>query len=187
MDDMPQQERDGRAIRKLNPAVAGAVLFSMRDLPMLDQGTTYDPLSCAENLWLSVKVYASGGENALHSHGGEDHAFIVMQGEAVFTFEDGSTSHVRAFEGVMIPRNVKYKFLADEKENLVLLRVGGGQRSKSGLDNLTVFGTPRDVNELTTFADGERKIGNAPKNGESSKPRVYAKGKYFAPDRQDPK
>ena len=163
------------------PATNAAVNFSMRNLPLLEQGTTYDPLSCAENLWLAVKVYASGGENALHSHGGEDHAFIVMQGAATFTFEDGRTSHVRAFDGVMIPKNVKYKFLADEAENLVLLRVGGGARAKSGLDNLTRFGTPRDVNELTTFADGERKIGNAPKNGESSKPRVYAKNKVFAP------
>lgn len=163
------------------PAIGEAVTFSMRNLPLLEQGTTYDPLSCAENLWLAVKVYASGGENALHSHGGEDHAFIVMQGAATFTFEDGRTSQVRAFEGVMIPKNVKYKFLADEAENLVLLRVGGGARNITGLANLTRFGTPRDVNELTTFADGERKIGNAPKNGESSKPRVYAKGKVFPP------
>ena len=57
-----------------------AVLFSMRNLPLLEQGTTYDPLATAENLWMSIKVYASGGENALHAHGGEDHAFIVLQG-----------------------------------------------------------------------------------------------------------
>ncbi len=130
-----------------------------------------------------MKVYASGGENALHSHGGEDHAFIVMQGAATFTFEDGRTSYVKAFDGVMIPKNVKYKFHADEAENLVLLRVGGGARDKTGLDNLTRFGTPRDVNELTTFADGEIKVGNAPKNGESSKQRAYAQGKFFAPSK----
>lgn len=170
------------APRKLSPAVDEAVVFSMRNLPMLEQGTTYEPLSTAENLWAAVKVYASGGENALHAHHGEDHAFIVMQGKATFTFGDGRTSVVRQFEGVMIPKGVHYKFEADEAENLVLLRVGAGVRTHTGLDNLTPFGTPRDVNEKTVFADGSVKIGNAPRNGESSKQRVYAKGKYFAPD-----
>lgn len=179
MDDM--NKAGEFETRQPKPAVHEAVTFSMRDLPLLEQGTTYDPLSCAENLWLAAKVYASGGENALHSHGGEDHAFVVMQGAATFTFEDGSTSHVRAFDGVMIPKNVIYKFHADEAENLVLLRVGGGARTQTGLGNLTRFGTLRDVNEQTTFANGATKIGHAPENGESSKPRVYAKGKVFAP------
>ncbi len=61
-------------------SVAEAV-FSMRNLPLLEQGTSYDPLATAENLCAAVKVYASGGENAFHAHGGEDHAFIVLQGK----------------------------------------------------------------------------------------------------------
>ena len=77
--------------RQPNVAIDKAVLFSMRNLPLLEQGTTYDPLATAENLWVNIKVYASGGENALHSHGGEDHAFIVLQGKATFTFGDGRT------------------------------------------------------------------------------------------------
>lgn len=169
-------------VRQLNAAVDHAVLFSMRNLPMLEQGTTYDPLATAENLWASVKVYASGGENALHSHGGEDHIFVVMQGKATFTFADGSTSVVGSFQGVMIPKDVKYKFEADEAQNLVLLRVGGGVRHVKGLADLTPFGTPKDVVRQTSFADGSTKIGDSPKNGETSKPRVYAKGKYFAAD-----
>ncbi len=179
MDDM--KNPDDITVRRLRPATDQAALFSMRDLPMLEQGTTYDPLSCAENLWLAVKVYASGGENALHSHGGEDHAFIVMQGKATFTFGDGSTRLVGVHEGVMLPKDVKYKFEADEKENLVLLRVGGGVRSVKGLADLTAFGTPRDVVAQTKFGDGSKKIGDSPKNGETSKKRIYAKGKYFSP------
>ena len=77
------------AVRTPVAATESAVVFSMRNLPLLEQGTTYDPLATAENLWVSVKVYASGGENALHSHGGEDHSFIVLQGKANFTFADG--------------------------------------------------------------------------------------------------
>ena len=176
MDDMKIIDRQP------NVATDKAVLFSMRNRPLLEQGTTYDPLATAENLWVNIKCYASGGENALHAHGGEDHAFIVMQGKATFTFGDGSTSVVGKYEGVMIPRNAQYKFEADEAENLVLLRVGGGQRSVKGLDNLTRFGTPKDILAQTSFADGSVKVGTDPKNGETSKPRVYAKGKYFAPD-----
>jgi mannose-6-phosphate isomerase-like protein (cupin superfamily) len=168
--------------RKPNVATDKEVLFSLRNTPLLEQGTSYDPLATAENLWVNLKVYASGGENALHSHGGEDHAFIILQGKATFTFGDGRTEIVGKNQGVMLPKNAKYKFEADEEENLVMLRVGGGVRTETGLDNLTLFGTPKDVVAKTSFADGEVKVGNAPKNGESSKKRSYAPGKFFAAD-----
>ena len=103
-----------------------------------------------------------------------------MQGKATFTFNDGRTQIVGQYEGVMLPKNAKYKFEADEAENLVMLRVGGGVRDAIGLDNLTTFGTPKDVIAKTSFADGEIKVGDAKKNGETAKKRVYAEGKFFA-------
>ena len=173
---------DGKLVeRRPIAATDHAVVFSMRNLPLLEQGTTYDPLATAENLWAAVKVYSSGGENALHAHGGEDHAFIVLQGKATFTFADGTTRLVVTHEGVMIPKNVQYKFEADEAENLVLLRVGGGDRAVKGLDELTPFGTPRDVVQQTKFGDGSVKVGTDAKNGETAKKRVYAKGRFFSP------
>jgi hypothetical protein len=42
---------------------------------------------------------------------------------------------------------------------------------------LTPFGTPRDVVQKTSFADGEVKVGDAVKNGETAKVRIYARGK----------
>lgn len=174
-------DRDKVVERQAVSATDQAVVFSMRNLPLLEQGTTYDSLATAENLWAAVKVYASGGENALHAHGGEDHAFIVLQGKATFTFADGATRLVSTHEGVMIPKNVQYKFEADEAENLVLLRVGGGERTVKGLHDLTPFGTPKDVVQQTTFGDGSVKVGSAPKNGETAKKRVYAEGKVFSP------
>jgi len=126
---------DGTTIHERTPNVATdkEVLFSLRDTPLLEQGTSYDPLATAENLWVNLKVYASGGENALHSHAGEDHAFVIMQGKATFTFDDGRTQIVGQYEGVMLPKNAKYKFEADEAENLVMLRVGGGVRDADRL------------------------------------------------------
>ena len=175
---------DGDKLVERRPvaAIDHAAVFSMRNLPLLEQGTSYDPLATAENLWAAVKVYASGGENALHAHGGEDHAFIVLQGKATFTFADGASKVVRMHEGVMIPKNVQYKFEADEAENLVLLRVGGGERTVKGLDHLTPFGTPKDVAQQTKFGDGSVKVGTDVKNGETAKKRVYAQGKFFSPD-----
>jgi len=166
-------------VRQPNVAIDSAVVFSMRDLPLLEQGTSYDPLATAENLWVNIKVYASGGENTLHSHGGEDHSFIVLQGKATFTFGDGRVQSVGVHEGVMIPKNVQYMFEADETENLVLLRVGGGQRTGRGLDDLTRFGTPKDVTTQTVDSAGAVKVGS--KSGETSKIRVYAAGKFFSP------
>ena len=175
---------DGDKLAERRPvaAIDHAAVFSMRNLPLLEQGTSYDPLATAENLWAAVKVYASGGENALHAHGGEDHAFIVLQGKATFTFADGASKVVSTHEGVMIPKNVQYKFEADEAENLVLLRVGGGERTVKGLDHLTPFGTPKDVVQQTKFGDGSVKVGTDAKNGETAKKRVYAQGKFFSPD-----
>src|SRR3954452_1361641 len=176
MDDVTVIER------KRNVATDKAVLFSMRDTPLLQQGTIYDPLATAENLWVNLKVYASGGENALHSHAGEDHLFIVLHGKATFSFKNDRTALVGPQQGVMIQKDVQYRFEADEAENLVMLRVGGGVRGVKGLAELTPFGTPKDVVKQTSFADGSVKVGNADRNGESGKRRVYAQGKTFSPD-----
>ena len=106
----------------------------------------------------------------------------MLQGKATFTFGDGETSVVGKYEGVMIPKNALYKFEADQSENLVLLRVGGGARKVPGLSDLTRFGTPKDILQQTTFADGSIKEGASVNNGETSKLRIYAKGNFFAPD-----
>jgi mannose-6-phosphate isomerase-like protein (cupin superfamily) len=77
---------------------------------------------------LTVKVYASGGENALHRHPTEDHSFLVLQGEA--TFHIGTEDTVKAltkYECVMLPRGAAYCFVSSAPENLVMLRVGAAE------------------------------------------------------------
>src|SRR4051812_45102857 len=91
----------------------GASVFSMC-ASLLSEGASYDGLAAAENLWLGLKVYSSGGENAFHAHMLEDHAFVVLQGKAVFYFPDGTTKVVTKFDGVMVPKGVNYRFVADE-------------------------------------------------------------------------
>lgn len=91
---------------------------------MLEQGRTNTPICKTENMWGMLKVYASGGENALHSHTKEDHIFLVMQGSARFYGPNGETHDVKAHEGVLLPKGCYYWFHATSDEPLVLFRVG---------------------------------------------------------------
>jgi len=102
-----------------------AIKFTMNGLQLLSTGQVTEKLVVGEHLWLHSKVYSRGGENALHAHLQEDHAFFVLQGAVEFTFGDGSTNRAEKFEGVFIPKGAMYKFEAQGGENLVMLRMGG--------------------------------------------------------------
>ena len=169
----------------LNQKIAdtGASKFSMRGLPLLSSGASYDGLALAENLWLSVKVYSSGGENALHRHMVEDHAFIVMQGQATFHFEGGNSCEAKQFEGVMIPKGIAYKFEASPGENLVLLRVGAAQRKTQGLDKLHEGRSPAELRGTTFDIDGSHKDAADPKTGTPSQAIIRIPGKFFPTDK----
>ncbi len=101
----------------------GATVFKM-SAQLLDQGRTDTPLCATEGMTARLKVYASGGENALHAHPHEDHMFIVLQGSARFHDSDGELASLGANEGIMLPKGSYYRFHATSDEPLVLLRVG---------------------------------------------------------------
>jgi mannose-6-phosphate isomerase-like protein (cupin superfamily) len=95
---------------------------------LLAQGRSDTTMAKTDLLRLRLKVYASGGENVLHRHTHEDHAFIVLQGEA--TFHIGVEDHiqvVKKYDGVMLPRGVSYYFQSSAPENLVMLRAGAAE------------------------------------------------------------
>ena len=104
---------------------------------LLEQGRTDTPLACTEDLTLRVKVYASGGENELHAHPGEDHSFIVLQGSARFHGADGELAHLGPHEGIMLARVALYSFVATSDEPLVLLRIGTPNGDKQGKETRT--------------------------------------------------
>src|SRR5207237_4424690 len=76
--------------------------FKMR-AQMLEKGRTNTALARTENMWATLKVYASGGENGLHTHPNEDHVFIVLQGSARYYDADGGYTDVGKHEGIMLP------------------------------------------------------------------------------------
>ena len=109
-----------------------AEFFNLRT-PYLEQGRTTDVRAKTELLSVTAKVYAEGGENAMHNHPTEDHAFIVLEGEATFHIEsDQQTRIVHRYEGVMLPKGVNYWFLSSGDQNLVMVRVGAWHPGRRG-------------------------------------------------------
>ena len=91
----------------------------------LAEGRSSYTLAQSDLFRISIKVYAEGGENAMHAHAYEDHAFTILKGQATFHVgSEGDVRVVNAYEGVFIPRGAVYRFESTGTENLVILRVG---------------------------------------------------------------
>lgn len=149
--------------------------FSMKT-PLLSAGNSFKHLADTSDLWLHVKVYAEGGENALHAHTTEDHAFVVLEGQATFFAADGSTTVVGKNEGMMLPKGALYNFQSSGEGNLVMLRVGTG-----------VNGNPyKKIGEDDRIGpDGNALPGHDPANKTGAIPGVPVPGKFFAADAPD--
>ena len=160
---------------------AGAGRFSMRGEPLLASGATMRSLGTAGNLWAHVKVYSTGGENGMHCHDVEDHCFVVLQGEAMFQFGDGSTLVARPFEGVMLPKGTFYRFRANPVGNLVMIRVGGAQvTSPEDID--PKYGVPREISRQRIGVDNQYFDGESATNGAHSQPTKVLPDQFFASD-----
>jgi mannose-6-phosphate isomerase-like protein (cupin superfamily) len=109
---------------------------------LLDQGRSNTQLAETDNMWATLKVYASGGENGLHAHPNEDHMFVIMQGSARFFGPNGETVDLGKYQGIMLPAGAYYKFLSTSEEPLVLLRVGCQAGSGDPVGRLNIKGEP---------------------------------------------
>jgi mannose-6-phosphate isomerase-like protein (cupin superfamily) len=134
--------------------------YSMK-VPLLTSGRTNQVLARTDTVEVRAKVYAAGGENALHTHLDEDHTFFVLDGQATFYGPDDTPTVVGRYEGLMIPAGAYYRFESTGDTNLVLLRVGadveplpGGDVSpRVGLDGLPLEGKdPRNKQQPPVFS-----------------------------------
>ena len=118
-------------------------IFRMR-APLLDQGRSNTALASTKNMWTTLKVYASGGENGMHAHVNEDHIFVVMQGRATFYGPNGEEQELEKNQGIMLPAHVYYNFQSTAPEPLVLLRIGcrAGPPGSDPNDRLDIDGVP---------------------------------------------
>ncbi len=120
------------AIERPEEAAPRTSTFNIRG-PYLSAGRLNIDLARTDLLWLSLKVNAEGGENAVHAHTDEDHAFIVLEGEVTFFDEDGKGTVIGQHEGIMIPKGAYYRYLNTGERNLFLLRVGAQRDASDGI------------------------------------------------------
>lgn len=109
---------------------------------MLKQGRSNQVVADTGNMWVNLKVYASGGENGLHNHTDQDHFHLVLQGSARFYGPRGETLDCGPYEGIMLPSGSFYRFNATSKEPLVLLRVGCKTDPTAEHPRYNVYGKP---------------------------------------------
>lgn len=133
--------------------------YDMR-VPLLTSGRTNQVLARTGTVEVRAKVYAEGGENALHTHLDEDHTFFVLDGEATFYDPDGRPTVVGRYEGLMIPAGAYYRFQSTGDTNLVLLRFGadvpapeGATAPRVGVDGRPLEGKdPRNKQQPAVFS-----------------------------------
>lgn len=145
--------------------------YSMK-VPLLSGGRTNQVLVRTETTEVRAKVYAEGGENALHTHLREDHTFFVLEGQATFYDEDEAPVVVGKHEGMMIPAGAYYRFQSTGDSNLVLLRFGAKAEVPEGMA-LPAAGGSR------IGPDGDPLPGKDPRN--KQQPPVFS-GQVFGED-----
>ena len=124
-------EAAAKAATQAKPRVS---TFSLQ-MPYLVKGRITSLVAETDNLWIHGKINAEGGENALHTHLDEDHAFVVLEGEVTFFDEAGNRSVLKPYQGIMIPRGAYYRYLNTGSENLMVLRVGAGSKNEQNEGN----------------------------------------------------
>jgi mannose-6-phosphate isomerase-like protein (cupin superfamily) len=135
--------------------------YSMK-VPLLTSGRTNQVLATTDTVEVRAKVYAEGGENALHTHLDEDHTFFILDGEATFYGPDETPTVVGKYEGLMIPAGAFYRFQSTGDTNLVLLRFGadveppaGTTEPRVGIDGLPLPGKDPRNKQVPPVFSGE--------------------------------
>ncbi len=128
--------------KKMQPEIRPkSEVFSLKT-PYLASGRITKLVSKTDGLWIHTKINAEGGENALHCHTHEDHAFIVLEGEGSFFDEEGNETTVKPFQGIMIPKGAYYRYLNTGKGNLMVVRVGAGIKKAGVASRIDPDGKP---------------------------------------------
>jgi mannose-6-phosphate isomerase-like protein (cupin superfamily) len=98
-----------------------AQMFSLKT-PYMKQGRVTQLVAETANLWIHTKINAEGGENEIHKHIDEDHAFIVLEGQMSVFDELGNEMEIKQHQGVMIPKGAYYRYLNTARRKTAIFR-----------------------------------------------------------------
>ena len=113
-------------------------LFDLK-IPLLEKGRSHKIVAETDIMNVAMKCYAEGGENTLHTHPGQDHTFIVLDGQARFFDKNGEVGVVGKNQGILAPKGWYYYFESCGDEPLVMLRFGAymsqaARLARTGMD-----------------------------------------------------
>ena len=111
-------------------------LFGYEEGPGRDFPKKSIRLSRTDSLTVSAQIINGGGETNMHSHTGEDEAWVVLSGRARFygvnkDADNGEevVGELGPREGIMIPKGVPYWFESASDDQLEILRVSSIDKS----------------------------------------------------------
>ena len=135
-------------------------------IPLLAGGMSRDLLCSGENSTFRIHCYSTGmGEaHGFHAHLEEEHLFVVLHGEAVFSGLDGRLPPIGKNKGIWLPKGCFYEFFNPGPEPLVVLRFGAQEAGLGKMQRLT--------------PDGEPIRGRETSNPELARPEVL-EGQFF--------
>jgi mannose-6-phosphate isomerase-like protein (cupin superfamily) len=91
--------------------------------PLITGGRSHTPLAKTEHMNIGLNYYAPGRKNKLHTHPGEDHVFLVVDGQATFYDKEHQATVLNKGEGILLPENHYYYFASTGDRPLALFRV----------------------------------------------------------------
>lgn len=91
--------------------------------PFLKQGNTHTVVAKTELMGIALKYYNEGGENVLHTHPSEDHAFLILDGEMTLYDKDDQITVLKRGQGIMIPSGWYYWFKNSGDGPLIFLKL----------------------------------------------------------------
>ena len=109
----------------------------------VSDGYTRIPLANSDLMHFHIMSYGrKSGENALHAHRDEDHAFVVLEGEARFRGRQMEPTVVTRNDMIFLPKDTYYAFSNNTDGPLVMLRVGASELKPDDRRRLDADGKP---------------------------------------------
>lgn len=99
--------------------------------PLLTGGRSIMPLARTGIMSVGLNYYSPGRKNKLHTHPGEDHVFVVLDGEATFYDKENNPTVLRKGRGIMLPEGRYYWFENTGGKPLALLRFSAWRQGRN--------------------------------------------------------